>query len=622
MRVEFLRVGLGMLLLFGGTSEVRAQDPATAPTETPTPTSTPATDAALFPTPVPTEQPATDQAAPKTDEAKPESDKPGPNMVEKLDSKGAVEIVPIEEKKDEPKEPPKKITTDVSGAAKAIEFKKGAVQPLDVWDLPQPDNGQKTEKKKKKRKKSAFDDIFGPDDDASEDVEIDEYGFEHRPEEDAAVAKVVAEQYSRDMQIARFAKPKTIVLNRDQVKRIRKAQASQRNRGLSFLRHQRENRVPDQRGEPEIKICTVDFGNYGVPKQVQKILRRVKLREIYQKERSLLSTIGKSGCQVVAVQGVIGRSFSSVREAADTFVKKLGPNWEFLIGSTEHKFAYQGFLVDTSAVKIIGTRSHTDKLLPRFGEYQERKFLRAPYELRVFVDGKDGKRGREIILLNFDFHNQLPPEMPEAMTMRMQMSEAMRQLVSSYERELDPQNPSLIVVLGNRNTSYAKASGRILEGRLKLTDFRPKAGCKIKRKLVETEEKVLKGKKWKTVKKTRTDEKMKCKKTVKRSPSYLFGVLSKQLPPPPQVVTIEEPSTDKDGNEIQKKVKKLQYLAGAAKKKWQSIKAARKVDIYLLEPELELAEEKPGVANRFTAGTIPVNNGVKYSPLVWTDLNW
>jgi len=386
---------------------------------------------------------------------------------------------------------------------------------------------------------------------------------------------------------------RSVSLTKEQAMRVSRVQKNYLKRVASQRSLQRKAATADARGEVELRVCSVNLNNYGAQAEVARILRAAGTRARRVKEKSIVAAVAKLDCDVIAVQAALGATVSAaragLRELGAKIQEQTGGHWEAFVGASNHKLCYNAYLVNLDRATVMGTTTHTDKFLPRFGIFEEANFVRAPYEIILDVESRDGSGSKEVVITNFQFQRSMSLGKPEQESMKMQMAEAVRQIVELGQFRLDTRGGSIAVVTGDRVNGREMPSSLILEGRLQLTDFKGDDPCK----LAVTSRHV-------------------CDPFPSRA-KILFGVLGESIKPP----VIEKQEF--------KKAKPVKKIKGKKKQRKKS-PAAQQIDrtneIYFLQKDLPKVQKEANVSGIYSAGGIDVDNGLPDSPLLWVDLNW
>lgn len=388
---------------------------------------------------------------------------------------------------------------------------------------------------------------------------------------------------------------KPVNLNKQQLERIARVEAQIRTRALIYRQRMREKGRRDPRGRAEFTFCTVNGNNYGMPADVVRMFDKGELPRLLRRERALVYGIVKARCDAVAVQSIIGRGYSrakaGLRRLATRVGRASGENYHEFVGGGSEQNVYNGFLVRAGAIvgDVVPSNFH-DRVLPRFGDSQEKKFFRDPLEIEITVHGKDGAADRPLKLVTFDLARALRGAEDEPEAAKMQMAEALRLIVASDQRTIDLENPHILLVAGERTVNRTRASSAVLEGRYRLQDFKEGAKCTLN-----------------------DDRTFSCSSPP--SPLELFNVTTGCALPPLRTIT----KKSKDGKEVKF------HLRSELKQQEIEIRSRhfRTAEIYMLPADLKYARSTEHEESSIKTGHISVRNGLRgKSPLLWVTLNW
>ncbi len=448
------------------------------------------------------------------------------------------------------------------------------VEPLEVWEMesleqrqPAPPIPKPEEKadEKPEAKGLALEDFLANEED----------GTGEGAEEDGSPTQATEDR---------------VILSTKKQKRVEEARAYLRERGKAYQSFVAKARYTDPRGEPELKLCSVPTNDFGTLKQLKKIFPSRKSRGLKEKAKSIARAIRESGCDIVAFQGVAATDFAGAKEAIGKIAREIPTipqiGWDIYVGSTNHKYSFSGFILRPGpSVHVLGIQSHLDKLLPRLEGFQEKKFLRTPFELNIRVAGKGGHEARNFSLVTFDLTGEFSKKGVPGELAKLQMADAMRQLPSFSSTKNDETRPITILV-GERGEPQYSPSARVLRGRLRLRDFSGDGPCKL------TEADVFR-----------------CEGNTP-NPQILFGLISDglQFPKRKKVNKVE-----KSDEQEQTEKKTLTFA---------EIKKLGTSDFYLFQNDLSVVwkyYEKPW---EYNVGWKAVRGGLSNSPLIWAELNW
>jgi len=413
---------------------------------------------------------------------------------------------------------------------------------------------------------------------------------------------------------------KDVILTRAQKKRIKKLQRRQRARIWTSTRPFRQYTKFDARGLPEVRICSLNLQNYSTRIEVRRVTKDTNLLKKHRrKEREIIKAVTSEACTVVAVQGLVGTSLKRAKEGlkalAEKISKKSDFSWRAFVGASNHRLAFNGFLVSDYNIEVVTLRYLVNEQLPQFGDFKEELFYRGPVELVLKVNSPEGNGSRKIVLYTFNWRKLLDEASSEAEHARMQMAEKLRSHIVKRSRRMREKPRPIIVALGDREAGRFAPATRILEGSLRLRDFLERGNCRLER--VETEvkakgKKKKKKRKKKRKKKTKVEHAAVCEELSPRV-KLLFGVVGEQLPKPPNVVVKE---VDGEKTFLVRKDEKR------AQRKRTILSRERTAEIYLFQGDLPAAFENSQVSGRYAMTTRELKHLRKKSPLLRIDLNW
>jgi len=252
---------------------------------------------------------------------------------------------------------------------------------------------------------------------------------------------------------------------------------------------------PESTDSPaKLRICTQNLFRFGektsdIPpppkwkngKPPRKKLPKHTISRSEQRDY-LAARFEEAKCDVVALQEVIGKNDSqalaNTLTLASAWQKLNGEHIEPVIGVTHEGVIRNGFLVRTSAAKVIARDSAFREPLPSIQPLgPTARFLRGP--LGILLETKRG-RPQQVYLLNFHLKSRArgfrDPSGTEYELLRMEMASAIRTMVVRASNE----NPNIAyVVLGDRNSDRGSGAASILSGEHTLEDFRLNGGCRL-----------------------------------------------------------------------------------------------------------------------------------------------
>lgn len=249
--------------------------------------------------------------------------------------------------------------------------------------------------------------------------------------------------------------------------------------------------VSDPRGAVDFTVCSQNLHNYGALSDVQVRLPKATPEQLEQKEIALVRRFSAAGCDLIAVQEVLGASTESAKAALDRLAQLLRrrTNRIFLsyVGESNDRFSRLGFLVAIDRAQVLSTLSYARVELPKIIEGERpRMFSRGPFELQLRIKPLPGSYGKLLTAVTFHFKSQRgaasDPAALDWETYRMQMAEALRRIVEDRHKQALDSGEALLVLAGDRNSNFDTASARILEGTLRLNSFRGEGDCRLSKR--------------------------------------------------------------------------------------------------------------------------------------------
>ena len=244
----------------------------------------------------------------------------------------------------------------------------------------------------------------------------------------------------------------------------------------------------DPRKSPELTVCSQNLKNFGSYEDLKARSGEITQSEYDQKINGLTKRFAVAGCDVIAVQEILGKgeviALSALTILAKSLTQETGRPFVAKVSSVGDGVIRNGFLIALDRSEIINVISYAKIELPKLLETQKSKiFERAPVELQLQVKGREGSDSKVVTLLNFHLKSRAgSAEDPTGLqyeTVRMEMAESIRRLIDLRHRD-DFTDPSkILVVLGDRNTDFQLAAAKILEGTLSLSDFRSDGPCRL-----------------------------------------------------------------------------------------------------------------------------------------------
>jgi hypothetical protein len=375
--------------------------------------------------------------------------------------------------------------------------------------------------------------------------------------------------------------------------------------------------VNDKRGKPELRICTLNLNIYGTFKAVRSNTRR-GAKNYLAREKAIVSLLAESGCNVVALQGLVGMNLADAEKGINRLAEKVTKHtswrWTGYVGGSNNKEGFNGYLISNHNIRVeAGTSYVFDELvkLPGFGED---RFVRGPFEVVLRVRDSEHGIWHAVVLITMYFRKALDQIAVEPEGYRMQMAETLRRILEKRSQQYAEGNKPVIVLLGDRAEPRYAPAAQILEGALQLKDFRSGGPCEVK----EIGQEAPGGEK-------NNGQQAAAAKKYSAKVKYvaacstdlphlkvLFGLSAETLVP----VLVR--------SRMVKGAKKYDLVAPdeRAEKLMRAEKRRQQSEIYLFEQDLHYAWAEPGSTGRYAVVAKKLRGGVKHSPLVAADLNW
>lgn len=247
----------------------------------------------------------------------------------------------------------------------------------------------------------------------------------------------------------------------------------------------------DPRKLPELTVCSQNLQNLESFKDAQSHSLELTQAQYDEKVIGLAKRFEAAACDVIAVQEVKAKKEYTALEVLNYLTQKLisisGRPFEAKVALEGDGAIRNGFIVARDRAEIINLINYAKVELPRLLETDKVKiFERAPLEIQLQVNGRDGADSRVVTLINFHLKSRSgaaqDPTGLQFETVRMQMAESIRRLVDIRHSEVPGKAPKILVLLGDRNTGADMAAARILEGSLALADFKSNGPCRLSKR--------------------------------------------------------------------------------------------------------------------------------------------
>jgi predicted extracellular nuclease len=247
----------------------------------------------------------------------------------------------------------------------------------------------------------------------------------------------------------------------------------------------------DPRGQPDLVVCSQNlklFGSFGVLNLTRSTYSK---SEHQAKVRDLAARFSSVNCDVIAVQEVMAKTAAEgevvLAELAGELRKRTNRFFKAVVAPPKEGQMTTGFLIASDRATVLQSVPYGRVELPRISKKQRpRLFSRPPLELQLSVRSRESDSVKIVSLVNFHFKSKRgakdDPSGMEWETYRMEMSEALRQIVESRHKDAFASGESILMLLGDRNSNFDVASARILEGTLSLSSFGEKGPCRMSKR--------------------------------------------------------------------------------------------------------------------------------------------
>lgn len=235
------------------------------------------------------------------------------------------------------------------------------------------------------------------------------------------------------------------------------------------------SRAPEQ-----LTICSQNLANYGLPEEVARRVTSKKGVSLELREKLLVERFRRAGCQIIAVQEVVGQTAKAARAGLERLATQLSlattRRFVPFLGEANSGDVRVGFLVSTEQLIVERAVSYAGALLPQLerGERFQR-LSRGPLVVQV----RWGKRRITLVAIHLKskYGGGRDPSRLQFELLRMQMAEHIRLLAEAHFASELIGDHEWFIVLGDRNSRPESASNRILRGDASLSDFRSTGGC-------------------------------------------------------------------------------------------------------------------------------------------------
>jgi endonuclease/exonuclease/phosphatase family metal-dependent hydrolase len=247
----------------------------------------------------------------------------------------------------------------------------------------------------------------------------------------------------------------------------------------------------DPRGASEVTICSQNLNNYGLLPDVVKRTPGMSAERLAEKESALVKRFVKAGCDIVAVQEVLGRDEATSNNALTRLATKLhfssNRSWAVVTGPSNDPMLRNGYVFAKDRAEMLSRLSYAQVELPKMIEQEKpRSFSRGPLEVQFAVKGQGEAAPKTVVIINFHLKSKRggagDPAQLEWETARMQMTEALRRIIANRHKASLASGEVPLILLGDRNSNFDSASAKILDGTLSLAMFQGDGVCRLSKR--------------------------------------------------------------------------------------------------------------------------------------------
>ncbi|MBP9837525.1 MAG: hypothetical protein KBC84_02315 [Proteobacteria bacterium] len=341
--------------------------------------------------------------------------------------------------------------------------------------------------------------------------------------------------------------------------------------------------IVDSRKEPEFRVCTVNLNGYSTRSDYQQLSLGTPAK-LLKEEISVVNAILEADCTIVALQNISAVKPASMNKALKQLINRLkkhgDSDWNYYSGEYRDGFLRHAYLVKKGIIKVAKSQILYKLKLNIFGDFKLSNYPISPLKLDIVVPGHNNDKEKEFSLLNAFLCSNVSAKVnakKDSLPSRMQIAEMTRKAIVYFNQtqgteELD----KAAILLVDRCAERLDGATSVLEGTLTLYDFTNSGKCKL-------------GEKFKIECSSRPE-----------NPKSIFGVFGDNYFAPGHISSINHESKEPQhhrANDITS-------------------------EIYLFAKDLYLAKIDEQPIAKYKSGYIDVANGLKNSPLVWTEINW
>jgi hypothetical protein len=240
--------------------------------------------------------------------------------------------------------------------------------------------------------------------------------------------------------------------------------------------------------ERTITFCSQNLENFGTYAATLSRMPQMTPERYEVKKNGLVARILEAGCDIVAVQEVVGHGQRQAERGLEVLIENLNSassrRYRGVLTPSEDPDSRVGFFYDDQVQRLEKVVSLTWEEMPTLDyHYRPQRYSRGPlvgtfvptvsprYRIVVMVLHLKSKRG-----------SQGDPAKLQFEPLRMQMAAGIvDQLKARVPEAFIDGSKELLVVAGDRNSEPTSGSARILAGALSLEDFRRGGPCIVLR---------------------------------------------------------------------------------------------------------------------------------------------
>ncbi len=245
----------------------------------------------------------------------------------------------------------------------------------------------------------------------------------------------------------------------------------------------------EPRGKIELTLCSQNLENFGLEKDSLAADPKLGAIGYKQKVSGLVERFKVAGCDVIAVQEILGKKEEDAKAALDFLAavmrSQIQRPFEARVSPAGDGRTRVGYIVALDRASIENLVSYGRIELPKLDPQEKTSiFERVPLEIQLEVKGQGDAPNKIVTLINFHLKSKAgasaDPTALEYETVRMQMAEAISRIIDiRHSQNLDD---NILAIMGDRNTDSQMAAAKILDGSLALMDFQKDGACRLSKK--------------------------------------------------------------------------------------------------------------------------------------------